>query len=86
MIVRDWELGRGNCVSNSIYIAIHHFQRGHNTPYLPPKFYQNIVPISPGNLIKLSQRKSKTMVMQNLGGKQDALWSQTVKTMNGIIK
>ena len=52
----------------------------------PPKFYQNIVPISPGNLIKLSQRKSKTMVMQNLGGKQGALWSQTVKTMNGIIK
>ena len=37
VIVRDWELGRGNCVSNSIYIAIHHFQRGHNTPYLPPK-------------------------------------------------
>ena len=40
VIVRDWELGRGNCVSNSIYITIPHFQRGHNAPYLPLKILQ----------------------------------------------
>ena len=74
VIVRDWGLGRGNCVSNSIYIAIHNFHRDHNTPNLPPKILQkHCFHFLLG--IKLSQEKSKTMVMQNFGGKQGVLWS-----------
>ena len=41
VIQRDWGLElRGNCVSNSIYVAIHHFHHGHDAPYLTPKILQ----------------------------------------------
>ena len=54
---------------------IHHFHIDYNAPrFTPQDFAETIVP----NffwVLQSSQEKSKTIVMQNLGGKQGAFWS-----------
>ena len=45
----------------------HHFHIDHNAPCLPPKFCMTIVS-SFSWVLQLSHEKSKTVVMQNLGG------------------
>ena len=54
--------------------SIHHFHIDHNAPCVPPKFYITIVLDFYWN-DRNTQEKLETMVMQNFGGKQGALWS-----------
>ena len=96
VIVRDWGLGTGNCVSNSIYIAIHHFHRGHNAPNLPPKFYKNIV-FNFSWVLTYRKKSQRQWLCKILGGKQGALWSLwkqwmellsniAIKTINKLLQ
>ena len=62
--------------------SIHSFHIDHNAPCLPPKILHNLFFPNFSWVIQLSQEKSKTMVVQNFGGKQGAYY---VKMVNYII-
>ena len=65
--------------------SIHHFHIDHNATCLPPKILHNTFFSNLSRVMQSSQqKKSKRMVVQNLGGKQGAYYVKIANCVNCI--